>query len=180
MKKIICVMLSIIMTLAVSTTAFAATIDTSTGSSSADVKAKYNSTTPADVYSVDITWGAMEFDYNAGGQKWNTSTHKWETDEATPAGWEAKNSSNTITLANNSSTEVNATFTFAANAEYTDLAGSFTYDNAELNSALVLELPQADTAAKEYVVSFDPNGSIPATHSATEYAKIGTITVTLG
>lgn len=180
MKKIFCALMVVAMLATMSTTAFAATIDTSTGSSQADVKAKYNSTTPADVYSVDVTWGAMEFDYNAGGQKWDTENHKWVADEAAPAGWEVKNSSNTIKLANHSSKAVNATFAFAANAEYTDLDGGFTYNSAALTSALELELPQADTAAKEYVVSFNPNGSIPATHSATTYAKIGSITITLG
>lgn len=179
MRKILSIILVMVMTLTISTTVFAETIDTSTGSSNMDVKAKYNSTTPADVYSVDVTWGAMEFDYNAGGQKWNTSTHKWESDSSAPAGWEVKDSSNIITLANNSSKAVNATFAFTANAEYTELRGNFTYSNADLTTALELELPQADTAAKGYTVSFTPNGSIPATHSATEYAKIGTITVTL-
>lgn len=180
MKKILCFIMTVAMLATVSMTALAATIDTSTGSSSAEVKAKYNSTTPADVYSVDVTWGAMEFDYNAGGQKWDTNNHKWVADEAAPAGWAVKNSSNTITLANHSSKAVNASFAFAANTEYTDLDGSFAYNNAALTSALELELPQADTAAKEYVVSFTPNGSIPATHSADTYAKIGSITITLG
>lgn len=180
MKKILCAILAVAMMASVSMTAFAATIDTSTGSDSADVKAKYNSTTPADVYSVDVTWGAMEFDYNAGGQKWDTVNHKWVADDTAPAGWEVKDSSNTIKLANHSSKAVDATFAFAANTEYTDLNGSFTYNNAALTAALELELPQADTAAKEYIVSFTPDGSIPATHSATTYAKIGTITITLG
>jgi len=180
MKKSLCVLMVVAMMATISTTAFAATVESATGSDSADVKAKYNSTTPADVYSVDVTWGAMEFDYNAGGQKWDTESHKWVADEEAPAGWEVKNSSNTITLANHSSKAVNATFAFAANTEYTDLNGNFTYNNAALTAALELELPQADTAAKEYVVSFTLNGSIPATHSATTYAKIGSITVTLG
>lgn len=180
MKKIMSFIFAMVMALTVSTTAFAATIETSTGSSSADVKAKYNSATLTDVYSVDVTWGAMEFDYNAGGQKWDTTAHKWVSDETVPTGWTVQNSSNTITLANHSSKAVNATFAFAANTEYTELGGSFTYNNAALSTALELELPQADTVAKEYVVSFTPNGSIPATHSADTYAKIGSITVTLG
>ncbi len=180
MKKLFCFLMVVAMLATISTTALAATVDTVNGSDSADVKAKYNSTTPADVYSVDVTWGAMEFDYNAGGQKWDTENHKWVADEAAPAGWEVKNSSNAITLANHSSKAVDATFAFVTNAEYTELGGSFTYNNAVLNAALELELPQADTAARNYVVSFNPNGSIPATHSATTYAKIGTITITLG
>lgn len=161
------------------TAAMATTIDTATGADSAEVKAKYNSTIPADVYSVDVTWGAMEFDYNAGGQKWDTENHKWVSDENAPAGWSVKNASNTVKIANHSSKAVNAKFDFSANIEYEELSGSFTYDNAPLTSVLNLELPKADTAAKEYVVSFTPSGDIPATHSATTYAKVGAITITL-
>lgn len=180
MKKIVSIVLAVVIMATASMTAFAATIDSAAGTSNADVKAKYNSTVPADVYSVDVTWGAMEFDYNAGGQTWNTATHKWEADAAAPAGWEVKNSSNTITLANNSSKAVDATFAFTANTEYTDLDGGFTYNGTALSGALNMELPKADTAAKEYVVAFNPVGSIPSTHSATTYAKMGSITVTLG
>lgn len=180
MKKLLCVLMVIAVFATTSITAFADTLTTSNGSASADVKAKYNSTVPADVYSVDVTWGAMEFDYNAGGQKWNTTSHKWEADASAPAGWEVKDASNTITLANHSSKAVNADFQFTANEAYTDLSGVFMYDNAALDGPLAMELPQADTPAKEYVVSFNPSGSIPATHSATAYEKMGSITVTLG
>ncbi len=180
MKKIIALIIAVAMLSICSITAFAETISTSNGSADVDVKAKYNSTVPADTYCVDITWGAMEFDYNAGGQKWDTTAHKWVADPAAPAGWEVKDNSNTITLENHSSKAVNATFAFAAEATYTDLAGAFTYNNAALSTALALEKPAADTDAKVYTVTFNPSGDIPDTHSDSAYAKIGTITVTLG
>ena len=179
MKKVLCVLMAAGVIATSSVTAFAATISSATGTDSADVKGKYVTRTQTDIYSVNVTWGAMEFDYYEGGQKWNTTTHKWEGDTEDAAGWTVNNESNTITLANNSSVAVNASFAFAANTEYTDLTGAFTYDNAALTSALNLELPQEDTAAKNYVVSFMPDGSIPNTHSTSTYAKMGTITVTL-
>lgn len=179
MKKILCPILVVLMMATVSMTAFAATIETANGSDSADVKGKYVNAVREDVYSVDVTWGAMEFDYYEGGQKWNTESHKWEVDSEDPAGWSVNNNSNTITLVSDSSKSVDATFAFAANTEYTALTGAFTYNNAALTSALELELPAEDTAAKEYVVTFMPNGEIPNTHSTTTYAKMGTITVTL-
>lgn len=180
MKKIFAILLVVVMTATLSVTAFAETISTNNGSSSADVKAKYNATTPADVYSVDVTWGAMEFDYNAAGQKWDTVSHKFVDDTDAPATWTANNNSNTITLANHSSKAVNATFAFNADTGYTAISGSFTYNSAALTSALALEKPTADTAAKQYVVSFMPSGILSSNHSATSYAKIGSITVTLG
>lgn len=178
MKKLLSILLAIVMIATLSVTAFATTVTTVPGSDSADVMAKYNSEEPADVYSVDVTWGAMEFDYNAGGQIWNTESHKWEADPAAPAGWAVKDASNTITLANNSSKAVDASFAFAA--DYADLSGKFTYNAADLTGALNLEMPKADTPAKNYVVAFNPVGNLPGTHSSTAYAKMGTITVTLG
>lgn len=180
MKKILCAILVVVMMATVSTTAFAATIETATGSDSADVKGKYVNAVREDVYSVDVTWGAMEFDYYEGGQKWNTESHKWEADPEDPAGWTVNNNSNTITLANNSSKAVDATFAFTAKEGYIALAGAFTYNDVALTSALELELPAEDTAAKEYVVTFMPNGEIPEVHGTTAYAKMGAITVTLG
>lgn len=179
MKKMFGFLMAVIILATIPTNVLAATIGATNGTDAADVKAKYNSATLVDVYSVDVTWGAMEFDYNEAGQKWDSEDHKWVADETAPASWDVKNSSNTITLANHSSKAVNATFAFDVNDDYADLAGSFTYNDTTLDTALELELPQADTAAKNYVVSFNPNGSIPGTHSTTTYSKIGTITITL-
>lgn len=146
---------------------------------SADVKAKYNVFTPEDVNSVDISWGAMEFDYNEGGQKWDEAAHKYVADPDAPAGWTVHNGSNTITLNNHSSKAVNASFAFHAESGYTGITGEFTYDSQKLTTALALEKPTADTAAKSYVVSFMPSGVLANTHSTSAYAKIGSITVTL-
>ena len=180
MKKIFAILLAVAMVATLSVTAFAETISTSTGSSSADVKAKYNASTPADAYSVDVTWGAMEFDYNAAGQKWDTESHKYVADETAPAAWAVNNSSNTITLENNSSKAVNASFAFNADSSYSGITGEFTYNAQKLTSALTLEKPAEDTDAKSYVVSFMPSGALASTHSSSAYAKIGSITVTLG
>ena len=55
MKKSLCILLTVAMLAVVSSPAYAVTINTSTGSSGTEVKAKYNSNAPADVYSVDVT-----------------------------------------------------------------------------------------------------------------------------
>ena len=146
---------------------------------SADVKAKYNASTPADAYSVDIIWGAMEFDYNAGGQTWDAEAHKYTADENAPAAWAVHDSSNTITLTNNSSKAVSATFAFSADSGYSDITGVFTYNAEELTSALTLAKPAEDEAATPYVVSFMPSGTLASTHSSSSYAKIGSITISL-
>ena len=102
MKKILGLMIAVLLIATLTVSAVAATIETATGSDSADVKGKYVASTRTDVYSVEISWGAMEFDYEEGGEAWNTETHKWEADPNNPAEWKVNNNSNTITLANNS------------------------------------------------------------------------------
>ena len=178
MKKLLCVLMVVAMLAAAATTAFAATIEVA-GDTSVDVKAKYDGNAPADVYNVDVTWGAMQFDYTAAGQKWDAVKHKWVADDEEPAEWTVNNESNTITLTNHSSKAVNATFAFAPIQGYT-LSGSFTYNTAALTNALELVKPTADAAATPYVVTFMPSGDLVNTHSAAEYAKIGSITITLG
>ena len=144
-----------------------------------DVKAIYVVDDIVNVYSVDVTWGAMEFDYYPGGEVWNVDLHLWESDPNAPAKWTVNNDSNKVTLANHSSTEVNASLAFVAANGYTELSGSFTYDGAALTAPLALELPAEDTPAKEYVVTFMPEGKIPSSHSDATYAKMGAITLTL-
>lgn len=179
MKKIIGGLVTLATVATMTMTAFAGTISTNNGSDTSDVKGKFRTAQKTQVYSVDVSWGAMEFEYYEGGQQWNKTSHKWEADPADPAGWTVNNNSNTVTLANNSSVGVKASFAFTPNSGYTNLAGKFTYDNADLTAPLDLELPVENKEAKKYTVNFLPQGSIPNTHSQSTYAKMGTITVKL-
>lgn len=178
MKKLLCVIMVVAMIATLSTSVFAGTIKTENGLETSDVKAKYQSVTPSPEYHVDVVWGAMEFEYNASGRLWDEENHKWYDDPANAAEWNPVNG-DTITLANHSSEAVKATFSFEAIDGYS-LTGKFTHNSAELTAALELEIPKADTTAKEYVVTFEPVGDLSDTHSADAYAKIGTITVQLG
>lgn len=144
-----------------------------------DVKAKYNATTPPEKIVVDIAWGAMEFDYNAGGEQWDAEAHKYVADPSVPAVWAVHDNSNTITLKNHSSRAVAAAFAFNADNGYSAISGDFSYNSAKLTGALTLAKPAADTDAAAYVVSFMPTGELVATHSSTTYTKIGVITITL-
>ncbi|MCD7957003.1 MAG: hypothetical protein LUG93_14900, partial [Lachnospiraceae bacterium] len=67
------------------------------GSSSADVTATYESSEAATVYSVDITWGSLEFTYTeAGARTWDPSTHTYS--EAEEGGWSCEEGSNILTI----------------------------------------------------------------------------------
>lgn len=147
---------------------------------SQDVKAKYNDGAYSQLYSVNVSWGDMQFDYYQADQLWDEENYKWVDDPQSTSGWKTVNDdSNKITIENHSSTAVNASLAFAANDQYTELSGAFTYDGAKLIAPLALELPAENTPAKQYVVTFDPEGKIPETHSDTTYAKMGAITLTL-
>ena len=62
MKKIISLILAMVMVLSLSVTAFAAELDGANKSEDIDVSAKYvDGVTGGTVYSVDVSWGAMEF-----------------------------------------------------------------------------------------------------------------------
>lgn len=125
MKKIFALILTVALVLSMGTiSAFAASpITTATGSDSATVKGTYSAAGGSDVYSVDITWGNMEFTYNAGTQVWNTTTHEWDL-TGTPSWTVANAADNKIEIKSHSSKTVTATLSFAANS-IAGLTGSF-------------------------------------------------------
>lgn len=71
-------------------------------------------TTPAGAtYSVDITWGNMNFIYRAGATSWDDEAHVYT--EETDGAWEpeTENVSNKITVKNNSNVGILATVSYA-------------------------------------------------------------------
>ena len=124
------------------------------------------------MYSVDITWGDMAFTYTAEAGIWDPSTHK--TTDAEGGVWKVDNDGgNTITVTNHSNTGVTAAFSYAADAGFEGITGTF--DNASLN----LESAVGTTveAAPKATASLSLNGALDSTTA--DNAKIGTITVTL-
>lgn len=105
-----------------------ATLTGDTKSTSFNVTGKYQaggvSTT---VYSVDITWGSMEFTYTAASQgTWDPTTHSYQN--GTEGGtWSCKDSGgDTITVANHSNAGVKVTLAYTPESSYDGISGSFT------------------------------------------------------
>lgn len=115
MKKITAIILSLVMALCLTATAFATEIPT-TGNTEANVTGVYKAGTTADtnVCKVDIKWGSMAFTFkgqDGGTRTWNPETHKWIVDNATdPAGWIIAAEGNKVTVTNHSSQKVDVTF----------------------------------------------------------------------
>ncbi|MGN1306402.1 MAG: hypothetical protein ACI4V3_01885 [Faecousia sp.] len=172
MKKIISVLLVLVLVLTMSTTAFAATIDTTPGSQDIDVNAKYEDGVSAPTkYSVDVAWGAMEFTYTVSGTKtWDPATHTY-TASTTPA-WSG--SGNTITVTNHSNTGITASFAFHALDAYNTVTGTF--------SAAGFQLPTAEDKA---VNAAELTGTTTLTlsgtleNTVTSLTKVGAVSVTI-
>ena len=148
------------------------------------------------VYSVDVEWGAMTFQYVSG--TWDTENHKYATD----AGWKVYDSAadtaldakedaiNRIQVTNHSNAGVKATLAYAGRTGYEDTTGSFAKadgDTATNYDADAKTLTLATAANSEGgagsatvgTVYFMPDG-IKEKYKAdgiTKWTQLGTITV---
>ena len=172
MKKMVTILLALVLILAMSTTAFAATIESNSGSQDIDVNAKYvDGVSVPTRYSVDVTWGAMEFTYTVSGTKtWDPETHTYTT--ITLPAWTA--SGNTVTVTNHSNTDINASFAFSALDAYNTVTGSF--------SSTSLTLPAAEgKAVNDAVLTGKTSLTLGGTLASdiTVFTNVGTVIVTI-
>lgn len=172
MKKIVTILFALVLIPAMSITAFAATIENSSGSQDIDVSAKYvDSVSTPTKYSVDVTWGAMEFTYTVSGTKtWDPETHTYTT--STQPTWTA--SGNTITVTNHSNTDITASFTFSVLDVYNTVTGSF--------SSTSLTLPTAEgKAVNDAVLTGKTSLTLGGTLASdiTVFTNVGTVIVTI-
>lgn len=114
MKKITAIILSLVMALCLTATAFATGL--TDDNTEANVTGVYQAgtSTDTDVYKVNIKWGSMAFTFkgqNGGTRTWDPATHKWIADGATnPAAWIITAEGNKVTVTNHSSKKVDVTF----------------------------------------------------------------------
>ena len=172
MKKIVTILFALVLILTMSTNAFAATIESNSGSQDIDVNAKYvDGVSVPTRYSVDVTWGAMEFTYTVNGTKvWDPETHTYTT--STQPTWTA--SGNTITVTNHSNTDITASFAFSALTAYNTVTGSF--------SSTSLMLPTAEVkAVNDAVLTGETSLTLGGTLASdiTVFTNVGTVIVTI-
>lgn len=144
-------------------------ITTNQGTASTDVKATYVAGSPdTTIYSVDITWGSMDFTYTDGSKgTWNPETHSY--DDGTDGKWTA--TGNTITVTNHSNAAVSATISF--NTDITTITPIFDNEVLKLATADGTAVDSAPTATSTLTL----DGSIESTDIVD--GKIGTVTVTI-
>lgn len=165
MKKIFALIFTLTLVFSLTTIpAFAATIDSAAGSDSHDVKATYYAgDSTKTVYSVTITWGAMDFVYNDGA--WDPENHTYD------ANWTA--TGNTVTVSNHSNAAVTAKLTYNAAENYTGITGTFSNDTLGLPTAVGTDVNSAPTATATLTLS----GALDS--NTTANTTIGKVTVTL-
>lgn len=166
MKKL----LALALTLSMSTTAFAGTIGSDSGTQTIDVKAQYSNKveTPI-VYDVDIEWGSMNFTYTVSGKKtWNSNTHQYTS--TTSDGWIANG--NVITVTNHSNTGIKTNFTYTKGDNYESVSGSFSKSSFTLPTA---ENKTTDNPQLTETTALTLGGTLEET--VTNLTKVGTITV---
>ena len=179
-RKLFVVALALVLTLSMTATAFAAAGNENATSlpysKDIDVTGTYSgSTIGGDVYSVDISWDAMDFTYTVvSGTQWNPSTHQY--DSAAAPGWTA-NGGNSITTVNHSNVPVDVALTFTKNTELNAAGDTFegSFDNASYNLATA-EGTTYDLAPKG-TSALTLTGALDASHTTS--VKLGTITVAL-
>ncbi|MBQ7290801.1 MAG: hypothetical protein IJW76_03635 [Clostridia bacterium] len=151
------------------------------------VTAKYSTgAAAATTYSVEITWGSMEFDYKVPDKEWNPETHR-EEEVAGSGGWTCKEGANKITVKNHSNENVKVAFAFKENSQYynqspndgfTQVDVSENGDNVLTGNAIVLVSAHGTevNAAPTVIAELNLSGKLtddPGTNA------IGHVTVTI-
>ena len=156
--------------------AYADTIDRVGGTASHDVTATYvdgsSGGAGGTVYSVDIAWGDMTFTYTAAAGTWDPANHTYTGAEG--GAWTVdKDGGNTITVTNHSNSGVTAAFSYAADAGFTGISGSFDKESLALKTAVGTEVANAPSGTAALTLT----GALGS--DTTANTTIGTITVTL-
>lgn len=170
MKKILSLILALALVMSLSVTAFAAE-DKGNGEGEAatiNISAAYKAGTAADdVVSVDISWGAMTFEYTDGADgKWDPATHSYG--EKGNGTWSA--SDNAIEVTNHSNVGIKATFTY--NKAVETVTGTFS------NEGIITLASAVDTTVENA-----PSGSVTltlgGTMTAADAGQVGTVVINI-
>lgn len=187
MKKIGALVLALVMALSLTVTAFAAdTITAVTGSENKATHGVYGEVdttgTVQTVYSVDVTWGTMEFTYKINGESntWDPETHDYTTTTGT-SHWEIATDQDKFTVTNHSNAKVGVAVSSTAvsgnthnvTATLKDADGTGNWADTTLESAEGTAYANAPSVAGRVAMS----GALPRT--LTEKTQLFTLTVTL-
>lgn len=192
MRKLFTIVLALILAMGLTTSAFAednkATVngDTLNTPITIGVTGSYAGTdSKKEVYSVDVEWGAMQFQYKTGGSsEWNPETHKYETHTGEPV-WTANG--NTVTVTNHSSLPVDVEFSFVKNVDMdadSTYTGKFTEPNDENTEIKTVQLARATAGTEQSnapnkIAALKLDGTFSDAHKDEMSTNLGKIVVKL-
>lgn len=176
-KKALTLCVATILGLSSGTVAMAATIDSAGGTDSHAVYGTYQPEgAVATVYSVDVSWGSMEFTYTDGAvsKKWNPSTHQY-TESVGEGSWSNQDGANKVTVTNRSNKALTATVEAATSDSYAGITAKV--DKASLSLADASTGATTTVAGTASTASTTISLSGALTDKNANKAKIGSVTV---
>ena len=160
---------ALMLTAVMGTTAFATEVSNGTK----EVTATYVQGSSSDIiYSVDVTWGSMEFTYTSPAQgTWDPDSHGYVGAEETGR-WTYSDGANVVTVTTHSNTEVAAELAYTPAEEYENIEGAFDASEISLETAVGTAVDEAPAGSAALTIA----GELPESE---ESAVVGEITVTL-
>lgn len=153
----------------------ASPITDANGSDSKEVKARYHANAEAEtVYSVDVTWGNMEFVYTIDDEgTWDPEKHQF-TDASESGKWSCEEKQDEVTVTNHSNAPVNVSFAYQAERDYDKITGNF-----DKSMATKLETAEGTEVLNAPAVTAKLSLTGTLSKDVKENTKIGTATVSL-
>lgn len=141
-----------------------------------NVYGKYVENTDRPVYSINISWGNMEFTYTEGSKgTWNPATHSY--DNPISAGWTCSEGGNLIKVVNHSNTAINIKLSFDSDTDL-NFAISGTFDNSDftLKTAEGTDVNKAPSKESLFTLIGSPSENFNS-ESSENKSQLGTISI---
>lgn len=145
---------------------------------SKDVTVSYDDSNAANIiYSVNITWGSLEFKYQPLQGEWDPETHSYEN--MVEPGWSFDPGANAITVTNHSNNAITAHFTYTAASGFNNILGKlYDSEDAEIAQALLATAEGTKVEnAPTYTAYLQLFGTLDK--EKTNTVTSGTVTVTI-
>lgn len=172
MKKLLSAMVALAMTGVMCMPVFAETVTENGGESETTVKGTYvaSENTPT-VYSVDVSWGSMEFTYtDAYIGDWDPTTHKYIN--PVEAKWSCDTDANKVTVTNHSNVSITADLSYSQSTDYKTVKGLFSEKQLTIPSAVGTAVSSAPNNSSKLNLSGDLS-------KGAKDVVVGTVTVSI-
>ena len=176
-KKALTLCVAAILGLSSGTVAMAATINLAGETDSHAVYGTYQSEDEAaTVYSVDVSWGSMEFTYTDGAVSkiWNPSTHQY-TESGVEGNWSNQDGANKVTVTNRSNKALTATVEATTSGSYAGITAKADKASLSLADASIGATTTVAGTASTDSTTISLSGAL--TNKTANKATIGSVTV---